>query len=362
MGPVTVTSATSLTADITIGPSATSGARTVTITTGTEVASLSDGFTVFQSAPTPIISLVNPNAGSQGQVSSVAITGRFTSFVQGKTLVSFGVGITLSGVTVTTPTNLTAAFSIAADVAPGARTVTATTGAEVASLANGFTVTNGTPAITLVNRNSGQQGQQALTVTITGQLTNFVQGKTQVGFGAGITVNTAIVTNPTSLTANLSVTADATVGTRTVTVTTGTEVVSLANGFTVAAGTPVITLVNPNSGQQAQTLNVAITAQFTGFVQDTTTVSFGDGITVNTVVVGSATTLTAGVSIAANATAGPRTVIVTTGSEVVSLPSGFIVAVVGAPQISDFNPKTGPVGTLIAVTGRTLSLRQAVRK
>ena len=42
--------------------------------------------------------------------------------------------------------------------------------------------------------------------------------------------------------------------------TTGSEVVTLSNGFAVGAGTPVITQVNPNTGQQGQTnLNVAIT-------------------------------------------------------------------------------------------------------
>ena len=41
-------------------------------------------------------------------------------------------------------------------------------------------------------------------------------------------------------------------GPRNVTVTTGQETASLANGFTVGAGTPVITLVNPDVGQQGQ--------------------------------------------------------------------------------------------------------------
>jgi len=44
---VAVTNATSLTAQITIGASATIGARTVAVTTGSEVVSLDSGFTVL---------------------------------------------------------------------------------------------------------------------------------------------------------------------------------------------------------------------------------------------------------------------------------------------------------------------------
>ena len=167
-------------------------------------------------------------------------------------------------------------------------------------------------------------------------------------------MNTVTVAGATSLTANISVAADATAGSRTVSVTTGGEVVTFVNGFTVGAGAPRITLVNPNTGQVGQTLILAITGQFTSFVQGTTAVSLGAGITVNSVTVTSLTSLTAGVSIASNAAAGARTVTVTTGAEVVSLANGFNVATASGPQISDFNPKTGPVGTLIAITGANL--------
>ena len=70
-------------------------------------------------------------------------------------------------------------------------------------------------------------------------------------------------------------------GARNVTVTTGGEVVTLNNGFTVTNGTPVLTTVNPNTGQQGQTNeSVSLTGQFTHWVQGTSTASFGAGITV----------------------------------------------------------------------------------
>ena len=59
---LTVNSATSATASITIGPQATLGARTATLTTGAEIVTLTSGFTVNAAqAPTSITFYVAPN-------------------------------------------------------------------------------------------------------------------------------------------------------------------------------------------------------------------------------------------------------------------------------------------------------------
>src|SRR5207244_5505415 len=64
--------------------------------------------------------------------------------------------------------------------------------------------------------------------------------------------------------------------------------------LTVTAGTPVLTQVNPNTGQQGQqSESVAITGQYTHFAQGTTTASFGAGITVASLTVNSAASTTA---------------------------------------------------------------------
>ncbi|MBI1790799.1 MAG: hypothetical protein HYR60_24995, partial [Acidobacteria bacterium] len=289
--------------------------------------------------------------GQQGQANlNVAITGQFTNFVQGTSTASFGAGITVNSFTVSNATSGTANISIANNAAVGARNVTVTTGAEVVTLNNGFTVTAGTPVITQVNPNTGQQGQANLNVAITGQFTNFVQGTSSASFGAGITVNSFTVSNATSGIANISVAANAALGARTVTVTTGAEVVTLNSGFTVTAGTPVLTQVNPNSGQQGQAnLNVAITGQFTNFVQGTSTASFGAGITVNSFTVSNAASGTANISVAANAALGARTVTVTTGTEVASLANSFTVQASNA-IITSVNPNSGLQGQAVQVT------------
>src|SRR5207247_438524 len=130
---------------------------------------------------------------------------------------------------------------------------------------------------------------------------------------------------------------------------------SLVNGFTVHSGAPFISVINPGSGQQGQSLPVVITGLFTNFVQGTTTANFGAGVTVNSVTVVDATDLTAQVSIAGNAGVGQRTVIVTTGTEVVSATDAFGVSAASlTPVLSIVNPNTGQDGQTnlgIAITG-----------
>ena len=70
-------------------------------------------------------------------------------------------------------------------------------------------------------------------VTITGQNTNFAAGVTQVAAGAGITVTNVTVAGGTSLTAQFAVDAAATLGPRSIIVTTGSEEAVLPNGFVV---------------------------------------------------------------------------------------------------------------------------------
>src|SRR5690348_13031005 len=108
------------------------------------------------------------------------------------------------------------------------------------------------PTVTSVNPTSGGQGQN-LTVTLAGS--NF-RGAATCSFGAGITVNSCTLNSGTQLTANITISSTATLGSRNVTVTNpDTQSSTLSNGFTVAmAGPPPPTLssVNPNSGAQGE--------------------------------------------------------------------------------------------------------------
>ncbi|MGH9353729.1 MAG: LamG domain-containing protein, partial [Terriglobia bacterium] len=113
----------------------------------------------------------------------------------------------------------------------------------------------GQPALFSIVPNSGSQGQQNLSVALTGQFTNWAQGTTTASFGAGITVASLAVNAATGATAVLNIDPATPVGASAVTLTTGTEIDTLANGFSVAAsttGTPALASVNPNSGRQGQ--------------------------------------------------------------------------------------------------------------
>jgi hypothetical protein len=97
----------------------------------------------------------------------------------------------------------------------------------------------------------------ALTVTITGAYTSFVQGTTVASFGPGIAVGGAAegspgpvtVTSPTTATAQISIDPTAATGAQTVTVTTGTATETLPSGFTIETAVAVaninMTVTNP---------------------------------------------------------------------------------------------------------------------
>jgi Domain of unknown function DUF11/Bacterial Ig-like domain/Bacterial Ig domain/Bacterial Ig-like domain (group 2) len=351
---MTVTSPTSATVVVNIDPAATVGTRNVTLTSNAEVVTLANSFTV--TAGNPVLTQGTPNIGQQGQQNlAVTITGQYTHFSQGVTTVTFGSGITVVAVTVNSATSLTALINIDPAAATGVRSVTLTTNAEVVTLANSFTVTPGTPALSFLSPNTGQQGQQSLSVAITGQYTHFAQGTTTTSFGPGITVASLTVNSATTAIALINIDPAAATGTQTVTVTTGTETESLANAFTVTAGTPVLLAVSPNSGQQGQqSLSVAITGQYTHFSQGVTTASFGAGITVVSVTVNSTTGLTAVINIDPAAATGARGVMLTTNTEVANLANSFTVTP-GTPVLTAINPSSGQQGQQalpVALTGQ----------
>jgi hypothetical protein len=80
------------------------------------------------------------------------------------------------------------------------------------------------PRVTTVEPAKGGRGQ-TLNVTISGQNTNFVNGTSELSFsGGGIAVNSATVTSPSTVTANITIATDSVLGFRDVLVTTEGEV------------------------------------------------------------------------------------------------------------------------------------------
>ena len=70
------------------------------------------------------------------------------------------------------------------------------------------------------------------------------------------------------------------------TVTTGTEIVSLNNAFQVTVGpAAIVSALSPDSGAQNQSYNVLVVGSQTHFLQGTTTANFGPYIQVTGVTV-----------------------------------------------------------------------------
>ena len=137
----------------------------------------------------------------------------------------------------------------------GSYTVGLTGSDSLLSSSASATVTVNTPQVSLLSLtpNIGVQGQQNLSVNITAQSTQFVQGTTSASFGAGIVVSSLAVNSPTSATARCyNINSEAVVGSRVVSLTTGNQIATLQSGFSVTSSAPIITQFRPNSGRQGQ--------------------------------------------------------------------------------------------------------------
>ncbi len=327
-GPVTVLGPTRARVPVQIESRAAVGVRDVTVRTRHERLFARAAFRVVASRPVPTITSVTPGSGRQGQTIAVAIVGSNTNFATAATQVDAGAGVLVRNVTVSSPTALAAEFVIDPAADPGARNVTVTTGTETAVGANAFVVQPGIPTLT-IDPPAAQQGQ-TVPFAVTGQFTHFVQDTTRVDLGPGVQPSSIVVTSATALAGQLIVAPDAPLGSRTLTVTTGAESAALAGAFTINAGNPTLTLAEPPTSQQGQTLTVVVTGAFTHFAAGTT-VDVGAGATVDRVDVTSPTSLSAHVVVDRFAIPGARTVAVTSGAEVVS---ASLFAVAAGPTIT----------------------------
>ena len=194
-----------------------------------------------------------------------------------------------------------------------------------------ITVNSASAAPTLASAapNSGAQAQTNLNVVLTG--TNFLSNPICT-FGAGIDVNSCTFNSAAQLTANLDVLASAAVGPRDIVVTdTDTRTATLANGFTVVAGTPLpaptLTGITPNFEFQGAT-NTPVTLTGTNF-QPSPTCNFNTdfGGSVNTCTFVSPTQINVNLTVAANATLGGHNVSVTNADgQSATIINGFTVA------------------------------------
>ena len=218
------------------------------------------------------------------------------------------------------------------------------TGGEGGSAASGGST--GAPssnaALLSISPNAVEQGVSAgnaLVMTLTGQGTNWQQGTTTANFGPGITLTGAQVQSPTRLTTVIQlVDYSAVPGPRAVTVTTGSQVVTLPSALTVISRTRPTVQISPNSalaGQQGVT--VTFTGNGTRWEQGTTAViPTRQGVTVSEKTVNSPTSMTVKLDISSSTAPGPVDITVLNsgsfiGTDIISMPGAFTIAGVSSP-------------------------------
>jgi Repeat of unknown function (DUF346)/Quinohemoprotein amine dehydrogenase, alpha subunit domain III len=228
---VTRNSATLLTLDVSIDPSASTDARTVTVTNADGgVGSLDSAFTVTAK---PSVSSTNPNSrGAGGTHQLVQVNG--TGFDTAPAVTFSGTGITVHSVTRNSAILLTVDLSIDPAATPSARDVTVTNAdGGIGTLPSGFTVT-APPTTSSAQPNSMVQGATG-NVQLNGA--NYVTTPTVVFSGSGITVNNVTRNSSVQLTVNITVAANAATGARNVTVTNPDQGTTTANGIFTVTGT-----------------------------------------------------------------------------------------------------------------------------
>lgn len=202
------------------------------------------------------------------------------------------------------------------------------------------------PTLGAVAPTAGVRGT-TVPVTLTGS--NFATGLTTVLVSGGdISVANVVVSDATSLRAEIVVPASATLGPRTVTVTTPSGT-SGGQTFTVQAAAPTLMSISPASAQQGST--VVVTLSGSNFVSGSTSIAVGGAdVTVGTIVVNDATSLSAEITVGSSATLGARSVTVTTPGGTSGTQTFTVTAAATPPTLTGISPAAGTQGATIAVT------------
>ncbi len=300
---------------------------------------------------------ISPAAGNAGTSLDVTIQGLNTHFDASSVLSFSGTGISVTNFSAQSATTATATLTLAAGAPTGAQDATITTGAEVASGTDLFEVLCADctqPRLVSVSPGSAQAGQ-TVELTITGQDTGF-DGTSSLGIsGAGVSVDSLSATSATELLATVTLSADAPEGLRDVTVTTGAQVVTGRDMFEVVCGdcsTARLVSITPSEASPGMAVDVTVEGEGTNFDGSSVLTFDGGGITVDTLTPIDATSLTASLSIAVDATLGSRTARVTTGDE--EAVGADLFEVVGQPVnlVPDTGEQGQALGTIVLTGGQ----------
>ncbi|HUP70243.1 MAG TPA: kelch repeat-containing protein [Acidimicrobiales bacterium] len=302
------------------------------------------GLAATPDGPAPGVSSTNPNSLTVGATNqNVVVSG--ANFVAGAT-VSMGAGINVNTTTYGSSTSITVNVSVAGNAAAGPRDVVVTNpGGRSGSCTGCFNVTAAlAPTVSGANPNSLPRGSTNQNVVISGA--NFVSGATVSFSGTDITVGATTFNTSSSLTARVTIPADAVLSKRSVTVTNpNSATASCTDCFEVTevppAPAPVVSSTTPNSVVQGAAGQDVVVGG-SNFVAGADVVFSGDGITVSSTTFNGAGSLTARINVAGDAPAGARQVTVINPDRRTGSCSCFAVAVSPPPTVGSANPNSLP--------------------
>ena len=236
---LTVHSPTSMTATIDITPETSASLHRVLVKTGSQRAGKLNAFLVLPETVTksavPKITALTPSRGAIGTQWDIEIEGTATHFLTEESFLEFsGSGMSVLSFDVISATRATATIAINSDAALGYRDVFINTGDETAAMLNGFEILQQPPEITQVTPTDGARGE-TLEIEIIAQRSHFLAGKSVATIeGTDVTVLSTTVISPTKIIAKIQVEDSAKLGWRDVSVTTGSEIATLRDGFEAA--------------------------------------------------------------------------------------------------------------------------------
>lgn len=309
---------------------------------------------VMKASEEPSVISVKPKAIPQGATLSVTITGANTDFGGDLSVSVSGDGVSASEVVPVSSTKARATLSVASDAARDLREVTVESdlGGGTVETASSDPILrvqapSGTPEITGVDPSEAPP-DSTVDVAVYGLDTSFDSSST-LDMGSGVTVNSVSAKSSTELEANITLDGSASIGTRDVVVTTGSEVAdeSMVGPFTVTstaiAGLPKVTAISKDSGYRTKSYDLDVTGENTSFDSSTTAYfTGGSGLGVTGVSVSDATHATVSVDVAKDADLGYQNLTLETGDETASLVDAFQV-VAAAPE-ADFAVSTTSPG------------------
>ncbi len=346
---LTAVDATHLDAQLSLAADAAAGTRSLTATTGDEVAEGADLFTVIEQQWE-----LAPDSGQQGAVlPAVTLTGGSgMSAVSGADL---GAGVTIGSIAAPDDDTLVLTdVAIAVDARVGRRELTLQTPAGPRVLAALFAVLQGPDTLLLsIEPDHGDRGHPGLAVAVVGQNTHFSADRVFLELpGSGLVGAVEQAIDDTHLEGRLVIAPSAAEGPHDVAVQVGgacdllvpapCERPVLADGFTVTAPGSLDS-AEPNLFNPGESVEVAIQATDGQFDAALTELVFdpAEGIAVTSLSVEGPDALRVQLDIADDAPGDPRDVRAVTGTEVAL---GLELMDVHNPQIRDLRPPQGTQG------------------